>query len=525
MVTVLGVLGLGAASAFACANEQLRGEDHSRSLPDCRSYELVTPPFKDGDPVTETSEGDAIADPAGEAEAITFQDIGGFAGAENDSSVNGSAYVARRGPDGWASTPAGYSSEKFQNGETPGEFEIVDFNSTLDTSLFFAAPLTAPTPLYLGAYARPVGGGEPVEVGPLIEPAKAATFAAGDEQKLPLIRYTGASSNFEHVFFSLINRVAETNWFWQKDGTVVNESLYEYSGRGNPEPELVGVTGGRGSDQLISQCGVVLGSPGLGPGESNRSAGSFAEGYNAIATRGVAAGGARVFFTAIGVNAEHEGKHGCIENGAKTEVVGTGPLVNELYARVPAAADPAGLETVAISEPSEAQCGACRTGHSKVTVTERPAVFQGANEAGTKMFFLSSQELLAGAAGDNLYEYNFHPEEEGKKADEAVSLVAPEMAPAEGAQGGVVRVSENGEMVYLVSEDSALAANTDANGNTAAQEAAAGHDQLLYALTRSRGARRCSSRRSPQQTAQTGSSGTAGRCRRRRMGAFCCSRA
>ncbi len=37
------------ALAETCPNEQLRAEDHSATLPDCRAYELVTPPFKEGD--------------------------------------------------------------------------------------------------------------------------------------------------------------------------------------------------------------------------------------------------------------------------------------------------------------------------------------------------------------------------------------------------------------------------------------------------------------------------------------------
>jgi hypothetical protein len=472
VVALAGVGGaFGSASASACANEQLRVGDHSTELPDCRSYEMVTPPFKNGDPLTATNEGYAVAvNASGEAEAVGFSDIGGFGGAENDNSVNGSTYVARRGSGGWASAPAGFSGSRFQDGGTPGEFEMLDFSSDLRTGLFFAAPLSAPTPLFLGAYAQPVGGSA-VEVGPLIEPAKAATFTAEDETKRPKLNYAGATSDLDHVFFYLFNgaNTEERNWLWSADGTVANASLYEYGGHGSGEPELVGVRGGHGSHELISQCGAILGGSSLGVGGSAES--QPADGYNAIA-----AGGARVFFTAVKA---HPASHACSEN-AKHEPVGTGPLVNEVWARVPPPCklpcEPTGLESVSISEPSEADCAACRTGHSKVTVTEKSALFQAANEAGTKVFFLSEQELLPGAAGDNLYEYDFNAPE-----GEKVSLVARNMPEAPEGIGGVARVSENGEMVYLVSE-AVLASNVDAKGE-AAREGTVGEPAYnLYAF-------------------------------------------
>jgi len=65
-------------------------------------------------------------------------------------------------------------------------------------------------------------------------------------------------------------------------------------------------------------------------------------------------------------------------------------------------------------------------------------MFQGASEDGSKVFFLSSQDLLKGAEGQNLYEYDF----DAKKGMRMV-LVAPTVS-------GVTRVSEDGSHVYFV---------------------------------------------------------------------------
>jgi hypothetical protein len=138
---------------------------------------------------------------------------------------------------------------------------------------------------------------------------------------------------------------------------------------------------------------------------------------------------------------------------------GEGPAVDEVYARTE------GSVTTAVSEPSKADCAACETEGAR-----SGAFFQGASSDGSKVFFLSEQKLfggLEGEAGDNLYEFNFDPAGEGRQDDEKVSLVAPETALSEGERSGVMRVSENGGLVYLVSEDPGLAGNVDADGKTA----------------------------------------------------------
>src|ERR1700730_12438008 len=142
---------------------------------------------------------------------------------------------------------------------------------------------------------------------------------------------------------------------------------------------LVGVTGGRESEELLSECGTRLGSGELAGGGSM---------YNAIS-----ASGSRVFFTAVGTN----------------EVSGCeGPPVAELFAReeMPAGergTAPASMRTVAISEPTPEDCTLCITSEGP----RATAVLHGASRDGSKLFVTTGQELLPGATGENLYEYNF----------------------------------------------------------------------------------------------------------------------
>ena len=57
VVVVLLVVGVFCvpAGATVCGNEVLRGVLGSGSLPDCRAYEMVTPPYKEGYPAFQES--------------------------------------------------------------------------------------------------------------------------------------------------------------------------------------------------------------------------------------------------------------------------------------------------------------------------------------------------------------------------------------------------------------------------------------------------------------------------------------
>jgi hypothetical protein len=227
-----------------------------------------------------------------------------------------------------------------------------------------------------------------------------------------------ATDNYEHV---LLNAGSRED-YWPFDETQGGGSLYEYSGTGNESPILVGVSGEKGSTQLVGLCGARL----AGAGST----------YNSISKDGEA-----VFFTVA-----PKGSSGCGSVSA--------PPVSEIYARLHGSLhSPTPAETVHVSESEcTVSCG-----------MESGKNFEGANEAGTRVFFTSTQKLTndavngtaggnatkaegcaviaAGNGGCNLYEYDID-EPEGRRS---------RLVSEGGEVLGVMGIAENGSHVYFVS--------------------------------------------------------------------------
>ncbi len=383
----------GDANEAACPNEALEG--FREYLPDCRAYEMVTPPFKDGDLID-------VPAVSGDGSRVLETSFSGYAGA-GGSSEYGSYYELVRSGSGWVTSALDPPAALFS---APKLDAVGDrFDRTLwvmrsPSQSAYASDL----------YVREADGSF-VSVGPALPPPVADGPPGGSYPQQPGVQnrnVVGASSDLSRVLF-VANR--GEGGYWPGDTTEGSSSLYEYVGTGNSQPVLVGV-----SDGGTVANGKTLPAGRLISGCETRLGGSEGDLYNAVS-----ASGETVFFTALAAGY-------C---GGATE----GPPANELYARQ------GGVETVPISEPASGQCEACNT------AVKGSAEFQGASEDGSKVFFLTGQELFSGAVGTNLYEYDF----DNPKGEKVVRVSADPAAPGvEAGVLGVARVSDDGSHVYFV---------------------------------------------------------------------------
>jgi hypothetical protein len=424
LVFVAGALGAGDATTGpgeVCPNEASPG--FRSYLPDCRGYELVTPVYKQGF----EAEVKAISE---DGTRVNIQSLGVFAGLEGGDNGVGAYYQLSRSSTGWEVSPLSLATSMF-----PTQV-LVAASPDLSKSLFSAR--TAEESAVADNFYLREANGTIAEIGPLFPPATTVGPPAGefDNFEKSFTEYVDASADLSHVVYRMARPLFE-NDAWPGDTTVGQESLLEYSGTGNSEPELVGVKQGPEEGKakpsedpaLVSTCGTSLGSL------------ASKDLYNAVS-----ADGETVFFTAVAPP---------LDCGSP---LGVGPEVNELYARV------GGRETVAVSEPSAAQCVACDTG------VKVAAEFEGASEDGSKVFFLTDQELLSGASGPSLYEYDFDNPVKEKVLRVSLGSVAPEVQ-------GVARVSEDGSHVYFVARG-VLTSEPDRSLPVGHQVALAGGDNL-----------------------------------------------
>jgi hypothetical protein len=429
-VVVSSAFAAGAANMGACPNEQLRVENQSTQLPDCRAYERVSPAFTYGQLI-----GAEHISISPDGSRVGYEGQGDFGEPKNGENVDGPIYIAARGNAGWSSEPLSPPAAEFQSEHPSSNSDWRGVNYDLTSALYTLAPAAA-LPVDFRYYRRDAGpSGALTEIGPLFAPTGLASWAP-QEQRQPAPVWAGATRDLSHILFSPLDTEGGPRWYWPGDPTRGNISLYEYSGNASQEPVLVGIKPGPSerhnkpseSPTVISQCGTQLG--GAIAGVSNDRT---LDNYNAISSVPTTAEGRTVVFTALAATEGQTVGHECESS----------LVADELYARI------GGERTVAISEPSHEDCELCDTSKAAQQLAPEGALFQGASADGSKVYFLSNQKLFDGTLGENeanLYEYDF----ESVNPHQRISLVAPSLAPG----GGVVRVTQDGSRVYLVSRAS-----------------------------------------------------------------------
>jgi hypothetical protein len=181
-----------AASAGTCPNEQLRVEDNSTGLPDCRAYEMVSPAAKNGGDITgkpvAATNGNVVAARAGGK--VFYESYQAFADTHGSAVENG--YLGSRGGAGWSAeglTPTQNPFFGFLAARYYG------FTADLAHGVLFAyePPLTAGAPAGENLYDRDLTSGGYRTLTTVAAPE------TGNEERGPV--YAGGSADLSHAIF------------------------------------------------------------------------------------------------------------------------------------------------------------------------------------------------------------------------------------------------------------------------------------------------------------------------------------
>ncbi|HEX5922870.1 MAG TPA: hypothetical protein VFY45_03495 [Baekduia sp.] len=193
-------------AADRCSNATLRAQNNSSRLPDCRAYEMVSPPYKEGFGITPQSYNDDGA--------VSFTSPGIFAG--NAYGVVFNEYVTRRSSAGWTTVSPAPPASIF---DTSTNAAVEGLSADFGTSLWVSRRRVAPADvgLYFFYLHRPDGA--MTRVGPGAVPG----LPEVSRSQVPFTQ--GASADLSHVLFS-----------HGPDFGTNYPDLYEYVGTGNEGP-------------------------------------------------------------------------------------------------------------------------------------------------------------------------------------------------------------------------------------------------------------------------------------------------
>ncbi len=391
-------------------------------LPDSRAYEMVTPVHKNAALIGDVFLGlsPAVSEDGSRLIMSAVQCFGDSVSCPANADKVGTPFEFTRTSGGWVAgalaPPASQS----------GANDAWRVSPDAGTALF-----AMPTPP-VGEddwYARDADGSFR-DIGPMVPPSSPEPLGEQLQSTSPLY----ATADLSHVVYS-------DKPLWPFDATAEPVSnypaSYEYVGGGNSAPLLVGVTGGRGSTDLISVCGAEL---------------------SLYPSNELSADGRTVFFTAnpcssgSGVNA------------------GVPVPAAELFARVNES------RTILVSGRSPLEC----TSSGCLNSPAGDAWFTHASNDGSKVFFEDTQQLTddanednqhgdsadsrfagctltVGANGCNLYEYDFS----NPTGRNLLAISAGDTSGGGPRVQGVVAVSPDGSHVYFVAKGILASAAND----------------------------------------------------------------
>lgn len=446
---VSGAAAAGDANMASCPRGTEESAGFRTYLPDCRTYEMVSPAYSAGFEVIGGTNG-PNAWVSADGGTVVGSSLGGFAGNENsyvNASLLGNPYQFERGSTGWGTKALNPPVSQLPSPE------LQDLSPDLSRSIW----LSGENPTFneqVGSqrlYVRE-SNGSLVEVGPL------SPLAKGSQG------YVGGSADLGRLAIRLAGEAGSPLPYWPGDNTTPGEqsvaprfSLYEYARTGASEPAMVGVRNPESLESAaaragavhineaaeeITQCGTGLGSSGpLGFGTLNEG-----DVYNAVSPSGYG-----IFFTAFA--------GGCTDG---TEV-GIGPLVDEVYLRAE------GESTVPLSEPiypPGAECtGAC------AAAEDRAGEFAGASASGHLVFFTTEQPMLNSDEDSTKDLYMEELAGSGRSTHVAgIAQISHDPTSGQAAEvQGVVRVTEDGNRVYFVAKG-VLTNESNGNGEVAELE-------------------------------------------------------
>ena len=314
-------------------------------LPDNRQYELVTAGKKNGALVGALflhNTPPQVSDDGSRLLAPTVQCFNQATGCVGVRGSEGEPYDFSRTASGWTGQSLGPPATLFS---THSWWAI---NANTDSALF-SAPTGAED---AEAFYKRVGAGAFEPIGPFGEGFERTSYIALRDEGLV------ATADLSHMVYE----TKSPQWPFD-EGLANATSLYAYGSGEASAPAMVGVSGGPGSTDLISECGTTLGQADEG---ARKRYGSLAD------------DGAIVYFSASPC-----------ESGTGTNA-GVKVPAWQLFGR--AEAD----RTIAISAPTAASCKSVGcTG-----ATPGDAAFEGASADGSTVVFTDTHQLTDAASDD-----------------------------------------------------------------------------------------------------------------------------